>query len=186
MKYYRFWDDSSYNEGWSLGEINFDGEWDFWSYVRAGEVVFPKKELVVKLRRPGRPLSITFASFELLIVDDKAKALFSNDEVQFHPVKISGYNSDTQYWIMTIRKEIDCVDEEKSIFKKWKKNNRIRPDLAGQYEEFDKLVVDKMKCKGNSIFRIKNYDIVIVVSEKLKRAIEEVLTSGLKFIDISD
>jgi len=123
------------------------------------------------------------ADFELLIVNEKVKNLVSEDEVQYIRVKLEEDRySDTNYYLMVVNEEIECVDEDRSLFLKWEKDNGTRPDLAGEYKSFEKMVLNPTDIpKGADIFRIKKYDIVIVVSERLKFLFEENKISGVKF-----
>ena len=83
---------------------------------------------------------------------------------------------------MVINREIECVDETKSIFVKWEKDDPIRPDKAGEYESFEKLVLNPLDIPEDAhIFRLKKYDILIVISEKLKLLLEENKVSGLQY-----
>jgi hypothetical protein len=170
---------------WFLSELNFDDEWDFWKYISVGKVEIPKKDLVVSLRKEGFPLDFTFADFQLMILNEKASSLLNKDEVQLIAVNINGYISRSPYYLTTIINEIDCVDEEKSIFDRWEIDNDIRPDKAGQYKTFYKLFVKQEKCGGNHIFRLKNYNSEIIVSESLKTAFEDNKIMGVKFKKVS-
>ncbi|RFZ84317.1 hypothetical protein DYU05_01440 [Mucilaginibacter terrenus] len=166
-----------------MGNINFDGEWEFWKYVSPGRVDIPQKELFITTRKKGIPLDFTIADFELLIVNDKVKDLISEEEVQFIPVKLEAQpDVKLNYSLMVINNEIECVDENKSVFMKWEKDDLVRPDLAGEYEFFEKLVLDPDNIPQQAhIFRLKNYHISIVISEKLKLLFEESNVSGIKY-----
>ncbi|MBN8652638.1 MAG: hypothetical protein J0L67_14495 [Cytophagales bacterium] len=186
MQYFKLIDDLDNPPGrWFLGELNFDDEWDFWKYISVGRVDVPKKDLFVSLRKDGFPIDFTFADFELMILNEKAANLMSKDDVQFIPVAVNGCTSGNPYYLTTIINEIDCVDEEKSVFDRWELDNDIRPDKAGQYKTFYKLFVNQDKCEGSQIFRLKNYNSVIIVNESLKREFERNNLSGVKFQKVS-
>ena len=188
MDYYKVLDELYIpKKRWFLGSINFDGEWDFWKYVSPGKVDVPQKELFVTTRKKGLSLDFTMADFDLLIVNEKVKNLISEKEVQVIPVKLEADpNSKINYYLMVVNNEIECVDESKSIFVKWLKDDPIRPDLAGEYKSFEKLVLNPVDIpKDTNIFRLKKYDIVVVISEKLKLLFEENKVSGLQYIKIT-
>jgi hypothetical protein len=184
MNYYELLDELYIpKKRWFLGSINFDGEWEFWKYVSPGEVDIPTKQLFVKTRRKGLSLDFTMADFELLIINEKVKNLIANEEVQFIPVKLEEEpNSKINYYLLVVNKEIECVDESESIFVKWGKDDSIRPDKAGKYKSFEKLILnpDGIPEEAN-IFRLKKYDRLIVISEKLKLWFEENKVSGIKY-----
>ncbi|PJJ83846.1 imm11 family protein [Mucilaginibacter auburnensis] len=185
MNYYRLSDELyKPKKRWFLGSINFDGEWDFWKYVRAGRVIPPQKELFVSVRKGGLPLDFTMADFELLIVNEKVKDLISESEVQLIPVKVA--DLDLNLSLMVVNNEFDCVDEGRSIFDKWQMDDPIRPDRAGKYKSFAKMIInDALVPDGSHIFRIKNYSITVVVSEVLKNEMEAQKVSGVKFEKLS-
>ncbi len=172
---------------WFLGSINFDGEWDFWKYVSPGKVEVPQKELFVSCRKKGIPLDFTMADFELFIVNEKVKNLVNEDEVQFIPVKPEvDPNSKINYHLMVVNNAIECVDESKSVFVKWVKDDPIRPDKAGEYEFFEKLILNPVDIPDKAnIFRVKKYTIKTVISEKLKLLFEENKVSGLQYKKIT-
>ncbi|MEO6632810.1 MAG: DUF1629 domain-containing protein [Mucilaginibacter sp.] len=188
MDYYEILDELYVpKKRWFLGSINFDGEWDFWKYVSPGKVDVPQKELFVTARSKGTPLDFTMADFELLIVNEKVKNLISEKNVQFIPVKLEeNPNSAINYYLMVVNKEIECVDERKSIFTKWLDDDPIRPDKAGEYESFDKMVLNPLDIPDEvHIFRLKKYDVVIVISERLKLLFENNNVSGIKYKKIT-
>ncbi len=186
MEYFKLIDDLDNPPGrWFLSEVNFDDEWDFWKYITVGKVEPPKKDLIVNLKKEGFPLDFTFADFELMILNEKVSNLLRKDEVQLIPININRYTSKKPYFLTTVINEIDCVDEEKSVFDKWELNNDIRPDKAGQYKTFYKLFVKPGRCEGSNIFRLKNYNSVIIVSDELKTAFEKNNVTGVKFKKVS-
>jgi hypothetical protein len=119
MNYYRIVDDLDLPNRWSLGEVDFDDEFDFWSYIQAGTVQEPSKELSINISDEGIPLEFTMAGFELIVVNEKAAALFKKNEVQLVPVKIGGLKSSSKHYILVIKHELDCIDKNKSDYDLW-------------------------------------------------------------------
>ena len=166
---------------WFLGSIDFDNEWEFWQYLNAGEINIPNKQLEISVKEEGIPLDFTFADFGILIVNEKTANLFNDNEVQLIPIRLKGYKNINKYFVMVVKNVLDCVDENKSVFTKWEKDNPIRPDKAGQYKSIYKLVIKSELANGHNIFRIKNYDVIIAISETLKKRLEELRITGIKF-----
>lgn len=188
MDYYEILDELHVpNKRWFLGSVNFDGEWNFWKYVSPGKVAVPQKELFVTTRRKGTPLDLTMADFQLLIVNEKVKNLISEENVQFIPVKLEAdTNSAINYYLMVVNKEIECLDESKSVFIKWLKDDPIRPDKAGKYKSFDKMVLNPLDIPEEvDIFRLKKYNVVLVISEKLKLLFEYNNVTGIQYEKIT-
>lgn len=179
MKYYKIIDDLDLPQKWILGNVNFANDGDFWKYIRAGKVDVPNYELTVDVRKKGNKADFNLADFELFIVNEKVKRLIQIDGVQFVPVDV--INEKENFFILVLNKEIDCVDEEKSIFDKWLDNDPIRPDKAGQYKTFYKLILDSRKVGNNDIFRVKKNNSIAIISEKLKDILEKNSIKGIKY-----
>lgn len=181
MEFYRILDDINMPNRWFLGRINFEIGSQFWKYISAGTVETPSKKLIVSLREFGVPLGITMADFGLLVVNSKVAALFSENEVQKIPIEIENFSNRDLFYLLIIKNEFECVNKEKSEFDIWELNNDIRPDKAGQYKTIYKLVLDPKLVEGKNIFRLKNYNVAIIINEVLKRKFEENNVSGVKF-----
>ena len=187
MEYYRLLDNLNQPEKrWFLGSINFDNEWDFWKYVKAGNVEIPQKKLLINIREKGEPLDFSMADFELLIVNQRTADLFNPEEVILIPINIKGYDSKSIYFLMCIKYEVDCVDEEKSTFDKWMENDSIRPDKAGQYKMFYKLIINRNLIHNKDIFRIKGYNSIIIISESLMNKIKRENITGIKYQKVTN
>ena len=110
---------------------------------------------------------------------------FNEEEIQFIPIKINGNLIIDSYYLAVTKKGVDCVDESKSLFDKWKEDDSVRPDKAGEYKTIYKLMIDPEKIQGAHFFRIKKYDVAIIISEKLKHKMEEKHIKGIKFKKVS-
>src|SRR5688572_6262166 len=131
MKYFRLLD--NLDDRWFLQAPDFkDGKsvWDFVTIGRIPELSYVPK---AKIRNKGRRVNVTFADFDLLIVDLLAKSIFPDTDVQFHPVFVEGDNIKQYYSIMTIVHGLDCLNEVSSVFDLYEKDDEIRPDLVGSY-----------------------------------------------------
>jgi hypothetical protein len=185
MKYYRVLNDLHIEDRWFLGEVNFDDEWDFWQYVSPGVALVPDKELVVSVTEEGKSLDFNMADFELLIINEKVASLLNKEEVQLIPIKVDKLKSKVPYFLMVVKNAIDCVDEEKSQFMKWEPGNKIRPDKVGEYENFMKLVINPSKVGSTNIFRIKGFDVAVIISQSLKESLEKNNIKGVRFKEVS-
>lgn len=181
MKYYRLLDDLRLRNRWFLGDINFLHENDMWNYISANEVINLQDNYAVDISQKGKPLDLTFGNFEILICNGKAAEIFGND-VQKISITIKGEVA--QYFIIVIKSELDCIDKEQSVFKTWEIGNEIRPDLAGTYQCFSKIVVDPKKINDQNIFRIKGFNVAVIVSSKIKNLFESNNFSGVTFREV--
>jgi hypothetical protein len=77
------------------------------------------------------------------------------------------------------------LDENRSQFTKWTVNDH-RPDLAGEYRMVVNLkVVGSAIPSDAHIFRIKGWLVGLIVSDKVKRAMELAGCLGAKFAEVT-
>ena len=89
------------------------------------------------------------------------------------------------YYVMIIETQLDCVDEERSDWRKFEVDDPVRPDLAGEYRSFLNLVVDPGKIGDQHIFRIRKHLRSIIVSEEVKRRFEDAGVTGAVFDSVN-
>jgi len=183
MKYYRILDDLDVPNRWLLGEINFQSMQEMWNYTRSGEVFPSQNELVVNIKKKGSPIDFTFADFDVIIINEKLSKLLNLNEVQLIPIKID--RNENNHFLMVTKLEFDCVDEQNSEFLKYEIDDIARPDLVGDYRNFFKLIIDPILVNESNIFRVKKYDVAIIVSEKLKNVFEKNYIRGIKFKEVT-
>jgi len=179
MEYFRLYADINYPERWYLGDINMDNPWIFTEGRSIDEKALEK--LHVEIHQKGIAVDYTETSTVgvPVISEDFAELLYGyTDEIQL--IRVSVPNAIKNYYIMVVRNNIDCVDETKSDFEKFEEGNDIRPDLAGEYEVINVLVIDTNKV-NKTIFRLSKYDIFIIINADLKSKLENAGLTGFKF-----
>ena len=183
MKYYRLLDNLEIDDRWFIGELE-NIEWDFWQYLYAKPLdEKPNKPIAIELQEKGSSLDFTYAAFEIPIVNQKVKELFSEKDVNFYPVANKAFKEN--YFLMHILNEVECVDEENSTFDKFEENDPVRPDKAGSYSVVYKLKIRKDIEYKNEIFRIRHYDVAVIVSERIKSEFEKLDLKGVVFEEVS-
>jgi uncharacterized protein DUF1629 len=182
MKYYKLLDNIYYPQRWYLGDIVPDDDnWKFIYGHRIDETTL-SPNLEVEVYVDGRSMDYTKTeAYGVPVVSERLmKALSFIDTLQFIPVIIKN----VKYYVMVVCSLVDCVDESRSDFDRYEENNLVRPDKAGEYKCFYKLKIDAQRVGLNKIFRLKGYDIVIIVSEEIKHLIESASSSDAKFIEV--
>lgn len=76
------------------------------------------------------------------------------------------------------------VDEVNSEFQKFEENDPVRPDESGEYRAFTKLRLDPNKIVDIDLFRLKGFEVAVVISERIKGKIESIGTTGLSLIPV--
>jgi hypothetical protein len=83
-----------------------------------------------------------------------------------------------------LREGSDCLDEKRSEFTKWTKNDH-RADLAGQYRMVTRLrILTEQVPRDAHFFRVEGWRIALIVSEGVKEAMERVGCLGAKFVEV--
>ncbi|QDE92879.1 hypothetical protein BHS06_30035 [Myxococcus xanthus] len=154
---------------------------DPWMF-RAGRPVQVESPLTVPIDEPGRALDFSLAGVGLVpIVHVKVATLFvelAPDDVQTIPVSIKGYPD--QYLILVATKLIRCIDEKASKVQFWKPEDGL-PAKVGQYYAVDDLRIDPAKVGEAKVFRTEGWTQALIVSEDIKRALERLEATGVKF-----
>ena len=184
MDYYRLNTDIYFPNRWFLGDIiKVKDEWAFMQGRPVDEKKF--KNLKVEVYEKGASMDFTETSaFIAPIVSEKFAACLSEymDEVQLIPVKVP--KSKEQYFIMVVKNKIDCVDESKSIFSKFEKDDSVRPDLAGEYREMGVLKI-KTTVVDKAIFRLDKFNVYIIINGEVKSKLEKAKVTGARFLLVS-
>jgi hypothetical protein len=181
MKYFLLKNDLNYPKRWFLGPIALPSPFDFWKFTGIGPIEDETDDLQVKITESGSVLDFTFSDFDIPIINEKVASFFPEHEVQLIKVQAGLF---TKLYILMILNALDCVDESLSSFEKFDENHSIRPDLAGNYEVFYKLVLDKSRCAEFSIFKIKGCSHYIIVNEKIKNKMMDSNVKGVLFQEV--
>ncbi len=156
--------------------------WQFDQGVRledTGIICFPVE--------PGGPaLDFTMASFSIPVVSNEVVRLFDRldiqDEVQFIQVQVEGYHE--PYFILNTLQTIRCIDDarcEEVLY--WLPEDN-RPDKLGKYRNVRGLKIDPTRAGGANIFRPWGWTGTLIVSERVKLAMEEAGLVGPRFIEV--
>ena len=198
MKYYEIYDDVYIPERWHLRLPIFkDGEdetgsedddkrelFDIWRF-REGRILEIERPIRLSVKPAGVALDYT-ESMGIPVVHRRVVSLFERlglqKEVQFIPVEVEGQ---TEPWfILNALRVIRCINDARcdEVFY-WGPEDG-EPDRIGEYRNVRGLKVDPEKTGGGHIFRPWGWLVVLIVSERVKRAMEEEGITGIKFIEV--
>lgn len=177
MNYYELTDDINFPNRWYLGDIAFTDNWGL------AQRLDPEREYEIELCRDGSEMDYTCTEvYGVSVVSKKFKdAVFGIAGITFAKVNIFGKKTISEFYIMAVAQELACINEEESEFQKFEVNDPVRPDKAGEYRGFLKMVVDPKKCAGFNIFRVKGFSIAIVVNAQVKQNLESEGVLGAQF-----
>jgi hypothetical protein len=182
MRYFELIDDVHIQNRWHLGEVcAADGTTP---RLRAG-LPFSGAALRAVVFQSGDPLPFALSSFGVPIVQvavAEAMARVAGQDVQRLPVEVLGGKG---FEALNLLRVVDCFDQRRSEFVKWTAQDH-RADLAGQYRMVTRLRLEPEAVPPDAhAFRIKGWVIAIIVSERVKEAMEEVGCLGAKFSPVT-
>ncbi|MDC0711765.1 hypothetical protein POL68_25070 [Stigmatella sp. ncwal1] len=155
-------------------------DWDF----KRGTHVHVEGRLKIPLQIAGRPLDFTEAGVRVPVVHVKVASLLAErapGDVQLIPADIEGQPD--QYLILVATRLIRCIDEEASEVSFWTPEHGV-PDKVGQYMGVDRMRIDKRKVDNAQVFRPEGWQVVLIVSEELKDALEHMGATGTRFEEV--
>ncbi|WP_312531721.1 imm11 family protein [Paracoccus sp. (in: a-proteobacteria)] len=198
MKYFRLvddmWEETS-QDRWIFGRFKYETERANYEFIDPPIEYMAPCTYPIELRREGKPtdFSFTMDPGNVPILSTKAKNALAGipevdrpyHDVVIEPICIENTKVVGTYFVMIIETQVACVDEARSRFEKYIKDDPVRPDKAGQYRYFYELVLDPTKTESRHIFRLKDHLSTIIVSEEVKLRFENAGVTGAKFESVS-
>jgi hypothetical protein len=168
---------------WLFGRIGAaDGSYfDRWLF-RNGVPVEPHTALQAEIVKAGTPVDFGINHHGALIVSPRTSEVFRHvapDAIQVFPVRIGA--TGVIYDIVNITQCVDCLDFAKSYVERFQPNDPVRPDLAGEISLVINLHVDPERAGGKDLFRLSNYLGAVIISARLKEALEAARITGAAF-----
>jgi hypothetical protein len=198
MRYFR-WDpfsgaDEEESESvWSLSTgLNNIQEWDLrlGKYIEDWDINTTAYYYDEEIEYSDYP----FADGLLPVYSTRLKSLLEDlgiEGIQYLPLRIKrqdGAKEVDGYYIANYLNVIDCLDRERSVYQVWTKDNLLfwekRPQRLGTFRDVTKAVIDSKKISDAPIFRLWGWEMMVVVREDVKRAIEEAGITGCMFREI--
>ncbi|WP_342745466.1 imm11 family protein [Cystobacter ferrugineus] len=189
MRYYRIDDDKYIPGRWYLRMPRTDeagrGEmFDVWRFSE-GRFLTIEHPIRMRLMPAGTALEFSHA-FGIPIVHHRVVALFERlglqREVQFIPVEIEGQSE--PFFILNVLQIIRCIDDGRcdEVFY-WRPEDG-EPDRVGHYKNVRGLKVDPARVGDANIFRPWGWTVVLIVSERVKLAMDEEGITGTDFTEV--
>ena len=175
-------DHEGFPDQWFLNDpVSDDGtEIDAREFVK-GSSYRDALPMRLSVGNPGRELAFNLGAFDMPVVEFSLAETIRQvapDTAEFFPVRIDG--ALRRYEIMNVSRNVDCLDETHSIFTRWEPEHG-RPDRTGSLKMISRIIIDPKKAKGSHLFRIAGWPLALLVSERLKGAIEGVPELGILF-----
>ena len=179
--------------------VNKRGRWFLASpiSIATGEEIDPRifteaniiaktESMYLPLRRPGTPLDITFADFDMIVVTASVALVLetaTHDEIQSFPISVE--QQAEEYRILNIKNAVECIDKERSLIQWWGEADG-RPEKVGMPEMIVELKIDPEKAANHKIFRVATWKIAPIVSHEIKTLLEKMKVTGVRFEPVCD
>lgn len=186
-RFFKLHDDVYAPERWQLkGPFDAMGQEpdDVWQFTSGHPVTAPGP-LFMKYDIPGEPLDYSHGGVAVPIVHSRLAEVFAErapQDVQLLPVDVEGQSD--SYFILVVTRRVRCIDEEASRVRRWKPEDGVAWKV-GQYRSIEDLHIDKTLVGADvQIFRPEDWEVVILVSEELKDALEHSQATGMTFKEV--
>jgi hypothetical protein len=140
--------------------------------------------LQIPVKRGGMALDFTLGAFDMpVVLSNIACSLkeFVSMDIEWVNAKIDGYKEEFEIAnVLTMR---DAINEDHSEITRWTKEDGL-PSRIGEYAGIGKLVLNRSEVKGASIFRLKGWELPLLVSYSLVCHLKELEISGVRFEEI--
>jgi len=186
-RYYELFDDMRVPGRWILRmPVDERSEWiDTWQFKEGrglnleGPIRFP-------VRPAGIALEFTLAAVGIPVVHRRVVALFERlglqKEVQFIPAQVEGQLE--PWFILNTLRVIRCIDDARCEEVLYWRPEDGQPERVGEYRNVSGLKVDVTKVGDANIFRPWGWLVVLIVSERVKQALEEEGITGIQFVEV--
>lgn len=186
-KYYDLWIDVHVPGQWTVkSPLDSLGEklipWDFFQ----GKPVHLESEPFVPLSQSGVALDYFQSPRAIAIVSQRLASLWERlglqDELQFIPARVEGQAE--PFFILNTLRVIRCVDEARCEEITFWEPRHGDPERVGHYRNIYGLKIDPAAVGDANIFRPWGWFTVLIVSERVKRAMEEEGITGARFVEV--
>lgn len=179
-------------------DVYVPGRWDLGTPTNAqgGEVddyVFTNGEPATiegRLRIPlrggdGKALDFSEAGIGVPLVSARVAAVFAElapKDVQLIPVDVEAHAE--PFYILACTRLVKCIDDEASDEVQYWKPEDGRPEKTGRYRSVIGMRIDPAVGDAK-VFRSWGWDVVLIVSEDIKQALERMGATGAKFKEVT-
>ncbi|MGZ3459613.1 MAG: imm11 family protein, partial [Archangium sp.] len=134
----------------------------------------------------GTALDFSEAGIGVPLVSARAASLFvelAAADVQLIPVDVEAHAE--PFYILVCTRVVKCIDDEKSGEVQYWKPEDGRPEMTGTYRAVHAMRIDPTQVGDAQVLRPWGYEVVLIVSEDIKQALENMGATGLKFTEVT-
>lgn len=183
-RYYRLTWDSDFEGPWSLGKVQCDTHPIDCRIFLRGLPQTPPGALQVPVAKTGHTLDFSLSAFDVPIVTSKVGDTFSEYDpngVQRLPVRVAA--TEGNYEVLNITQTVDVLDLHRGKYLWWRAEDG-RPEKVGALRSVYEMVFRPDIHPPPHVFRIKGWEIALVVSRALMEALGGPRLRGVRFLPI--
>jgi hypothetical protein len=132
----------------------------------------------VPVKKAGRPSDFLFGPFDMPVVTVAVSNLVSRftTRIERYPVTVA---SEAGFEILNVVDLVECFDFSRSVYTVWPEDDEFG-HKAGSLRMVVELRLDE-RAVGHDLFRVAEWPIALVASERLKVALESAGAIGFEF-----
>lgn len=187
-RYFRLRDDMLIPGRWVLAQPEVDEcgrKLSPWLFDRSEPVALDGLP-IISVSLPGIALDFSETTLATPVVSSRVVTILEHlgvqDEAQLVPARVEGCPE--PYFILNTIKSIRCIDDarcEEVVY--WLPEDN-RPDMEGQYRNVVGMKIDPDRAGGANIFRPWGWPVALIVSERVKNAMEAAGITGMEFSEV--
>jgi len=180
-------DDQRYEDRWFFDEVEDENRLMIDSRLFVyGDKYSGSTPKYVPIDIQGRRVAFNLGAFDCPVVTSEVAGIlerFAIGELQRFPVTVAPLGLQG-YEIVNITRKVKCVDEHRSVFTRFG-NDVYQKRLIGKYQMFLQLRLDAAQCSEFDIFRIEDWVMPIIVSDRVREALCHIPDLGIVFVSVT-
>ncbi|WP_257459071.1 imm11 family protein [Archangium lipolyticum] len=184
-RYFELWDEMSVPGRWVLKQKDIDEHGkrvDPWLFDK-GKAIHLAGRPILGISHPGIPLDFSLTELATPVVTERVVSLFQSlefeKEVQFIPAQVEGRSE--PYFILNVLQVIRCIDDARCEEVAYWTPEDGEPELVGKYQKVYGMKVDPARIGDTNICRPWGWTGAIIVTERIKLAMEGAGITGTRF-----
>lgn len=187
MKYFKLSDDMRILDRWTLDNpVEGNGQELWHGQMTDGLPISVQQPARIGLYVPGRALDFSTTALSIPIIHGKLKELFEqlglNSQMQVFPITVEGQAE--PYYVLNLLRVVRCIDDARCEEVAYRTVEEGYEDGIGEYRNVVGMRIDPSKVGNAEIFRPWGWQTNIIVSERVKLAMEESGMTGARFTEV--
>lgn len=187
MNYFKLSNDMRILDRWTLGEPHDGNGREVWhGEPTRGAPMAVQSPARIGLYVPGRALDFSTTALGVPIIHGKLKAIFEqlglDGQVQLFPIAVE--EQQEPYFLVNLLRVIRCIDDERCEEVAYRTIEDGYEERIGEYRNVVGMRIDPSKVGDTEIFRPWGWQTTLIVSERVKLAMEEADVTGARFMEV--